>query len=135
MNKASLSNLMGITGITTQGKRTSLKIGKSYLCHYGISTGFSCGTVTAINNRLSSQYGTQKLCNTTRSSCNSVFISISSPELKCWSGDSGGPVIEGNTAYGIVSACNTDQIPQGKQAILYLSSLDYLSELSVAVLQ
>ena len=125
-----------LSDIKMQGQRSSLKVGQSYLCHYEVSSGFSCGTVRTIKHALNAKFtdGLQ-LCNTTKRNCNPVFISISPPKLKCVVGDSGGPVIEGNIAYGIASACNLSDIQKGRQAILYLSSLDYLNELSATLLQ
>lgn len=125
--------------IRSQGKRSELKAGGTYLCHSGVTTGFSCGTVKAINQPLSAAitHPTTKqkvqVCNTTQAQCNPTFVSITGPSLKCLGGDSGGPVVNGTVAYGIVSSCNTTEIAQGKPALLYLSSLDFISELSVSI--
>lgn len=125
-----------LSDIKAQGKRGNLKVGQSYLCHYGISTGFSCGTVTKINTLISAKdVNGRQICNTSQATCNPVFISISSPNLKCAGGDSGGPVIEGNTAYGIASSCNLQEMARGEQPVLHLSSLDYLSELSAILVR
>lgn len=135
-----------LSEVKAQGKRNALKIGQSYLCHYGRTTGFSCGTVATTNSRLAAKSypsnqnaqqtpATIDVCNTTQPACNATFISISSSKLNCESGDSGGPVVEANTAYGIVSSCHIQQTNQGQQMVLYLSSLDYLNELSATLLR
>ena len=125
--------------IRSQGKRSELKAGGTYLCHSGVTTGFSCGTVKAINQPLPAVYihpetkQKTQVCNTAQKQCNSTFVTLTGPSLKCAGGDSGGPVVNGTVAYGITSSCNTTEITQGKPALMYLSSLDFISELSVSI--
>lgn len=121
--------------IQSQGRKSELRVGSTFLCHSGISTNFSCGLVTSVNSTL---YATSKLpsgatvdrCKTDGAYCYN-FIAVSGQDLRCAPGDSGGPVTIGNTAYGIVSSCNYDKIPQGDVPLMHLSSLDYLNEFPV----
>lgn len=120
--------------IVAAGRRSSLKPGSSFICHYGKITGFSCGEVSSINvwvsSVLKSSTGADiQVCKTTQSSCNPTFITITDRSLACKSGDSGGPVISGYTAYGIASSCNLIEMAQGAMPVLYLSSLDFVGEL------
>ena len=119
--------------IADRKSRTSLKVGSTYLCHSGMTTHFSCGVVSSINTSVPSREyktdGTYKqVCKTNQSYCNN-FVTITSSNLKCDGGDSGGPVFSGYTAYGIVSSCNVSEIQAGKPGRLNLSSLDYIYEL------
>lgn len=124
-----------LTDIAARGAKASLKPGSSYICHSGRKTGGSCGLVTTTiqplyaTATLADGSGTVQICKTTATRCNPTFISITSPYLRCNTGDSGGPVWEGYTAYGIASSCNVNEQKTGKQPILYASSLDYVYEL------
>lgn len=124
-----------LTDIAARGSRSSLKPGNSYVCHSGQKTGGSCGLVTATNvtlyarSTLADGVSQVQVCKTSGTYCNPTFISITSPYLKCQPGDSGGPVWEGYTAYGITSSCNVTAQASGAQPVLYASSLDYVYEL------
>lgn len=122
------------TPIVQQGTRRSLRPKNDFLCHYGRTTGFSCGEVQAISVPLASRAADGvKICNTNNASCNATFIKMSDKYLNCLEGDSGGPVFSfapiGNTggyaAYGILSGCTTSNGITN----VYLSSLDYLPEI------
>lgn len=124
--------------IVQQGTRRSLRISNDFLCHYGRTTGFSCGEVKATNVSIDSRSpdGLQ-ICNTTNRACNATFIKISDTYLNCAKGDSGGPVFSftpvnnsgGYAAYGILSGCTvTNGVTNA-----YLSSLDYLSEIGATL--
>lgn len=120
--------------IVAAGRRSSLTPGSSFLCHYGKITGFSCGEVSSITVKVASVLKSSagadiQVCKTTQPYCNPTFITITDPNLACQSGDSGGPVISGYTAYGITSSCNLTQMAQGATPVLYLSSLDFIGEL------
>ncbi|OOR87473.1 hypothetical protein B0181_10240 [Moraxella caviae] len=122
--------------VRSQGKRTDLKIGQSYVCHSGVKTGFSCGTISGVRVTVLSVDKTKKVgdeylkaCNTAQDVCNATFVSFSGPALRCASGDSGGPVINGSIAYGITSGCSAGTVTKDGNPVIYASSLDYLSEL------
>ncbi len=67
------------------------------VCHYGRTTGFSCGFVDNINYNPGGTY-----CN--GGPCASVWLAVSGPNyLKCWHGDSGGPWFWVNAAWGLYS--------------------------------
>lgn len=124
--------------IVQQGTRSSLRPKNDFLCHYGRTTGFSCGEVQRTNVSIASRApsGVQ-ICNTTKNACNATFIQISDTYLNCAAGDSGGPVFSfmpvnnsgGYAAYGILSGCT---VTNGVTNV-YLSSLDYLSEIGATL--
>lgn len=122
--------------IRTFGRKSELKVGESYACHEGITTGFSCGLIkdldiTFVSTATNPTNGVvSKRCNTTGPNCYH-FVSVQSKDLKCQPGDSGGPITIGNAAHGIVSSCNYDKVPTGSTPTLYFSSLDYLNEFPV----
>ena len=121
--------------ITSFGRKSDLEVGKTFLCHAGSSTDFSCGLLKDLNITLYTDYvssnGTAgKRCNTTNKYCYN-FMSMSGPDLKCEGGDSGGPITAGNAAYGIAGSCNLNQMANGSTPILYYSTLNYLNEFPV----
>lgn len=124
-----LGDTSGPVPIRGSATPSSLVPTQSYLCHYGRTTGFSCGTVQKLYVSVAAVSAGIKICNTSNKSCNPTFITISDWELRCDGGDSGGPVVSGNTAYGIVSSCNLNGIAAGEKPILYLSSISYINEL------
>jgi streptogrisin C len=72
-----------------------------YVCHYGVTTGYSCGTVQS---KTFKPYGTANKCGATATSvCNPTWVKVSGPSLDCWGGDSGGPIFIGNVAVGLLS--------------------------------
>ncbi len=89
------------------------------VCHYGISTGQSCGIVDTIHFNPSPTY-----CN--GGPCDAVWVKVSGPALRCFFGDSGGPMYWGSTAWGTVSG----GIPVGGGA-----GCTYLIMMSVGALQ
>ena len=68
----------------------------NYLCHYGISSGRSCGTVTSINH-------TPIRSATCEHTCRNTFVQVSGDHLKRCGGDSGGPWYDRGYAFGIHS--------------------------------
>lgn len=130
-----LGNSVSKFPIQSYGRKSELKVGSSFLCHSGISTNFSCVLVTSVNTTM---YSTSTLpsgaivdrCKTDGIYCYN-FITVSGQDLRCAPGDSGGPVTIGNTAYGIVSACNYDKVASGEIPKMYFSPLDYLNEFPV----
>ncbi len=73
-----------------------------YVCHTGMNTGTSCGTVEDISHR-PSYYGACRYGSETgrRINCSSVFVLVEGPSLYSCEGDSGGPWFSYGTAYGI----------------------------------
>lgn len=65
-----------------------------YVCHRGLTSGWSCGTVNSITDPWG--IGTQS----------HTWITADGPSSKCIGGDSGGNVYSGSTAYGILSGCS-----------------------------
>lgn len=122
--------------IYSQGRKSDLVIGSTYLCHFGRSTGTSCGLVSKVNvgplstsTNKTSTGQPLKICNTSQTYCNNTFIRITGDSLRCKVGDSGGPILDGTVAYGIASACNLTEVKLGATPYMNLSSLDYAYEL------
>jgi hypothetical protein len=65
-----------------------------YVCHRGMATNYSCGTVT------DSYYKPVYSGACQAYTCNYEFVKIEGPGLACYPGDSGGPVFQGLIAYG-----------------------------------
>jgi len=81
------------TATTATGTGTAWQ--GQYLCHRGVTTGYSCGYVQ------STAFAPtwQGACNNT--TCASTFVQVSGINLRNDHGDSGGPWFIGGTAYGI----------------------------------
>ncbi|MXW98197.1 MAG: trypsin-like serine protease [Acidimicrobiaceae bacterium] len=84
------------------------------VCHYGNSTGHTCGTVVDIN------FDPGASNDSCAADCNNTFVRVTGSRVKLCEGDSGGPVhydsTAGNKAYGIVSGGNNtdDCVSTGK---------------------
>ncbi len=90
-----------VTGTTTRQSMISRdrQIGE-YVCHTGMRSGISCGTVQEIDYA----FRNSRTCRTadgTYTSCDSVFVRVEGPSLKGCGGDSGGPWYRNGVAYGI----------------------------------
>lgn len=80
--------------VTGQEYRSEQLVG-DFVCHRGITTKYSCGTITSKTYRPT--YG--GACGT--ETCEHRFFTVEGPSLKCWPGDSGGPWFNNTTAYGL----------------------------------
>ncbi|MFQ5526715.1 MAG: S1 family peptidase [Thermoanaerobaculia bacterium] len=80
--------------LQAQRSRNAQSVG-GYVCHRGMTTGYSCGTIQTKN----FQPTYANACPGT--TCSSVWIRVSGPSLECFPGDSGGPWFLWLTAYGI----------------------------------
>jgi hypothetical protein len=81
-----------------------------YVCHYGISSGHSCGRVTSVFYKPGNYYAYKA----------QKYVKVEGSNLRQCSGDSGGPWFKGNRAYGINSGGNyveTCQPVNGEYAI------------------
>lgn len=72
---------------------TRLAMPGDFVCHYGIGSGASCGTVQGVH------YAPPG--NGCNGPCDAVWGLIQGPELACQPRDSGGPVVSGSVAYGL----------------------------------
>lgn len=68
-----------------------------FICHRGLTTGYTCGFVDTITFRPTNT----TVCGGV--TCDPVFVKVSGPALHASGGDSGGPWFSGGTAYGIHS--------------------------------
>lgn len=93
--------------------RASTRVG-DVVCHWGESSGYSCAEVAMVNFAPPGE-----LCG---GPCTSTWVAVRGPS--CQSGDSGGPVFIGTTAFGIVKG--RTGAPDGKCLIYYYMSTDYI---------
>ncbi len=90
-----LRNYCDVTGTEIRSRMIN-----DFVCHAGMSSGVSCGTVTSISATLESAE-----CRSARGfvvNCNNVFVQVgNSSSLRSCKGDSGGPWYRNGVAYGI----------------------------------
>jgi streptogrisin C len=85
-----------------------------FVCHYGISSGYSCATV-----ELTDYAPPGALCG---GPCSPTWVTVKGPD--CLTGDSGGPVFSGTVAFGIAKGVN--RAASGRCNFYYYMSTDYL---------
>jgi len=122
--------------VTSIGNTNSLNLGGgllawfnpgTQLCHFGQTTGFSCGEVQTVTAN-----GYCVAGGNTFGACNNVFITVKDNDLRVNFGDSGGPVFNGGIAHGIVSAMNADIF--GIKT-MYVSRIEFVnSELGATII-
>lgn len=98
--------------LTGARRRTSTRAGDA-VCHRGEATGYSCSQVELID---FSPPG--DLC---AGPCDPVWMTVTGPT--CKGGDSGGPVFNGTTAFGITKGASYSR---GRCSFYYYMSTDYL---------
>lgn len=101
--------------LTAQRLRTSTRPGET-VCRRGESSGYSCSTID-----LTDFAPPGDLCG---GPCEPVWVTVAGPS--CRSGDSGGPVFSGTTAFGIVKGGSYDRT--GGCNFYFYMSTDYLPE-------
>jgi hypothetical protein len=101
--------------VATWRNRTSTRAGDS-VCHRGETTGYSCAEVELVDYAPGGD-----LC---AGPCEPVWVTVTGPS--CRSGDSGGPIFNGNTAFGIVKGSSYRS--DGSCAFYFYMSTDYLPE-------
>ncbi len=78
---------------------------RDYVCHFGISTRTTCGTVIDTSYEPRYRSRTSNACVSSGGDgtlCNAVFVKVKGGALKVCKGDSGGPVYRFGVAYGIL---------------------------------
>jgi len=85
----------GITYCSVTGTTTQYRMKDDFVCHYGSSSGYSCGTVVY------NYFAPHPTCPGGRCSGNN-WVLVRGPKLAACGGDSGGPFFSGTTAYGIL---------------------------------
>ncbi|MYH87538.1 MAG: hypothetical protein F4125_02760 [Acidimicrobiaceae bacterium] len=70
-----------------------------YVCHFGISSGYSCGTVVATDHDPRYDACSNK-------DCDNIWVKVEGETLESCDGDSGGPWFQDRTAYGIHSGAD-----------------------------
>ncbi|WP_227574856.1 S1 family peptidase [Acinetobacter calcoaceticus] len=124
---------------TLTGKRSqaSTAVGQNY-CHYGITTGFSCGDVTSVAYKPAGSNGSP-LCGPTQNiQCSNTWIALvppsNSPGLACDEGDSGGPWFISTVAVGIHSMGASRGSAIGQCDLAIYMSTDRLNAIGVQLL-
>jgi len=97
------------------------------VCHRGLTTGYSCGTVQSTTY----QPTYTNACN--GFTCSSTWITVTGPNLACYPGDSGGPWFNGQTAFGILKGTSQTGTAQGQCNFAIYMSTDYISGLGVSL--
>jgi hypothetical protein len=100
--------------LTGARSRASMRAGDT-VCHRGEATGYSCAEV-----ELTDFSPPGALC---AGPCDPVWVTVSGPN--CRSGDSGGPIFLGTTAYGITKG---GSYTSGRCNFYYYMSTDFLPE-------
>lgn len=100
-----------------------------YLCHFGTSSGYSCGTVVSTNFDPSYDACGWWL------GCDNRWVKVEGPTLKACGGDSGGPWFQLRTAYGIMSGTNkgggSDYTAAGTEYATFTAMDDILRDLNL----
>ena len=115
------------TAVTSVQHRASTNVG-DYKCHRGTTTGYSCGTVSTI-------YLSPDACGPSIV-CDYTWIQVDDAgSLRCFVGDSGGPVGLENAAAGWYWGQYSGGQGVGQCGDFVYWSADYLPEFSVTVLR
>ncbi|MEQ1543492.1 trypsin-like serine protease [Methyloglobulus sp.] len=97
--------------LTGRRTRASTVVGNT-VCHYGKTTGYSCGTVKdkaympgLVGSILFKSCGPDGKTGKPAKPvvCSKTWVKVAGPKLDCFQGDSGGPVFIGNIAVGLLS--------------------------------
>lgn len=105
---------------------SSTSVGNT-VCHRGITSGYSCGSVDSVTY----QPTYANACGTV--ACASTYIRVSGPNLACSGGDSGGPWFNGQTAFGIMKSASFSGAAPGQCNYGTYMSTDYISGLGVSL--
>lgn len=103
----------------------------SFICHYGKTSGYSCGEV--IDTDSAPAYS----CN--GQACNDVFVEVRNKvvtgetQLACGDGDSGGPWFANGVAFGIHSGCRFTGTRPGQTEAAFYTSIEKASALNVTI--
>lgn len=105
--------------LTGRRLRTSTFAGDEF-CHNGQGTGYSCGLVTTTTHAptFSGACGGQ--------ACSPVWINLEGVNLRCYPGDSGGPVFVSTVAAGVQSSASYTGSGAGGCVYMTYMSTDYL---------
>jgi hypothetical protein len=104
-----------IRPLTGARSRSSTRAG-DIVCHRGESSGYSCSLVELLDFAPPGS-----LCG---GPCEPVWVTVAGPS--CHSGDSGGPIFAGTTAFGIVKGASYKR--NGECSFYFYMSIDYLPD-------
>lgn len=112
--------------LTGRRYRSSTAVGNT-VCHRGMGTGYSCGSVA------STTYQPTYAGACGNVTCNSVWIKVTGPNLACGYDDSGGPWFNGQTAFGVSKGGVSSGSAPGQCSYATYMSTDFLSGLGVSL--
>jgi hypothetical protein len=112
--------------LTGRRLRSSTAVGNT-VCHRGMTTGYSCGSVASTTH----QPAYSGACGTV--TCSALFIRVEGASLLCDLGDSGGPFFNGQTAFGIHKSVSSTGPGAGQCSYAVYMSTDYISDLGVTL--
>jgi len=98
-----------------------------YVCHFGTSSGYSCGTVVSTNH---DPY--YSVCGWWLG-CDNRWVKVESSTLESCGGDSGGPWFNNRTAYGVHSGSDngSDCSASGTDYATFTAMDDVLRDLDL----
>ncbi len=99
----------------------------NYVCHYGVGSGHSCGTIDDIS--FSPSY--PSACD---GKCYHTFVRVNGPNLRTCSGDSGGPWYIGGIAYGIHKGGSNSSCTSRGDTAIFSAIRDVENSLGVDIL-
>ncbi|WP_166354300.1 hypothetical protein [Phytoactinopolyspora limicola] len=118
---SSTSTPTSLTGYTMRGNQ-----GGKYVCHRGKATRYSCGTV----NHTSYAPG-NNICN---GPCSNTYVRTAGSQLRCYRGDSGGPVALGGSAYGIYKGQSSSGTSASNCNFMFHMPIQYAFNLGISLL-
>ncbi len=101
-----------------------------YVCHFGIRTGYSCGTIQTIHFDPGDACGFDG-----NDPCAATWVLVEGPNLACSGGDSGGPWFNANSMYGLQTHGDFFGTEPGHCRAATLMSLGFLSEMTLETLK
>ena len=91
---------MNAAFVTVVGSMARLQMVGHGVCHWGATTGRSCGVVQTIHDN----HGGNKCGPFENEACEATWVRVTGTNLECDRGDSGGPWFTGGTAWGTMVA-------------------------------
>lgn len=110
-----------------QGVASRAAADDDFVCHRGFTTEYSCGQVTSIS------YLPTYTDACLGATCAATWLRVEGPGLKCYPGDSGGPVFLDFTAYGFYKGQNSAGTSAADCDFAIVMSQQYLSEINSTI--
>lgn len=121
---SSTSSTVSVTGRVLRTSQAG-----DYVCHRGQRTENSCGTVTDV--AFAPSYS--GACGSS-GSCFAAFAKVEGPNLRCYPGDSGGPVYSGGLAYGWYKGQSSTGTTAADCNYMFHMTSDYVGTVGASIL-